>query len=166
MHFKAPANEETFLRKHCFPKCFRGMQTRKHLLRKQKCFWSISETFLLLQQMFPGATNREIFASATMFPHLQAPLTHWLPGVPHWRAKSSGIRQSKIQSLAGLGQFGRQRVKHWLLYFRVHILNFIQAWFILDFHFHFLFVIIFPWSDPWSGPVWSDPIQFPFWSDT
>ena len=29
-------------------------------------------------------------------------LTHWLLGVPHWRVKLSGIRQSKILSLAGL----------------------------------------------------------------
>ena len=36
--------------------------------------------------------------------------THWLPGVPHWRVKSSGVRQSKILSLARLGRFGRQRV--------------------------------------------------------
>ena len=35
-------------------------------------------------------------------------LTHWFPGAPHWRVKSSGIRQSKILSLAGLGWFGRQ----------------------------------------------------------
>ena len=33
-------------------------------------------------------------------------LTHWLPGVPHWRVNSSGIRQSRIQSLAGFGRFG------------------------------------------------------------
>ena len=33
--FKAPANEETLLRKHCcFPKCFPVCADRKHLLRK------------------------------------------------------------------------------------------------------------------------------------
>ena len=37
-------------------------------------------------------------------------LSHWLPWVPHWRVKSSGVRQSKILSLAGLSRFGCQRV--------------------------------------------------------
>ena len=32
---KAPLNEETLLRKHCFPKFLLRAQTRKHLLRKQ-----------------------------------------------------------------------------------------------------------------------------------
>jgi len=34
---KAPANPETLLRKHFFPKYFLGTQTGKHLWRK-KCF--------------------------------------------------------------------------------------------------------------------------------
>ena len=50
---KAPANEETLLRKHCcFSKCFPVCADRKHLLRKhfllsrnKKCFWLFSETF-------------------------------------------------------------------------------------------------------------------------
>ena len=31
-------------------------------------------------------------------------------GIPNSRVKSSGVRQNKILSLAGLGWFGRQRV--------------------------------------------------------
>ena len=56
---------------------------------------------------------------------ISLPLTHWLPGVPHWRVKSSGVRQSKILSLAGLGRFGRQRVNpFWLLRMRFIITDF------------------------------------------
>ena len=52
---------------------------------------------------------------------ISLPLTHRLPGVPHWRVKSSGVRQSKILSLAGLGRFGRQRVNpFWLLRMRFY----------------------------------------------
>ena len=39
-------------------------------------------------------------------------LTHRLRGVPYWRVKSSGVKQRKILSLAGLGWFGRQRVNY------------------------------------------------------
>ena len=37
-------------------------------------------------------------------------LTHWLLGVPHWRVKYSGVRQSKILIMAGLGRFRGERV--------------------------------------------------------
>ena len=54
MFLKAPAYmyEET-LQKRCFPKCFLGLQTRKHLLRKQTFLNTNRETLiLLLQQRF------------------------------------------------------------------------------------------------------------------
>ena len=84
--FKAPANEETLLRKHCcFPKCFPVCADRKHLLRKhfllprnKKCFWLFSETFCFFNKCFPvcGA-RKQCFrnsVSATMFPRLRGPL--------------------------------------------------------------------------------------------
>ena len=37
-------------------------------------------------------------------------LTHWLPGVPHWRVKLSGVRQSKILSQAGLDVRGLRSI--------------------------------------------------------
>ena len=43
----------------------------------------------------------------TTFSHLKIItiiLTHWLPGVPHWRVKSSGVRQRKILSMADSGR--------------------------------------------------------------
>ena len=44
---KAPANGETLLRKHCFPKCSLVAQTRRHLLRKQNVSDQIQKRFCL-----------------------------------------------------------------------------------------------------------------------
>ena len=55
-------------------------------------------------------------------------LTHWLPGASHWRVKLSGIKQSKILSLAGLGRFGHQRVNSdWSLQYNIDKLKDLQV---------------------------------------
>ena len=41
-------------------------------------------------------------------------LTYYLLGVPHWWVKSSGVRQSKILSMAGLGWFRGHFFNEWL----------------------------------------------------
>ena len=61
---KAAANEEILLGKHCFPKCFLGAQTRKHLLRKQ----NLSDIFASAKNVFWGRKRGNRFPSATMLP--------------------------------------------------------------------------------------------------
>ena len=69
---KAPANEETLLRKQCFL----AAQTGKHLLKKQNVSQKSQKHFFLFlgskkmfpQQMFPLRANGETFRETTMFP--------------------------------------------------------------------------------------------------
>ena len=92
---KAPANEETLLRKHCFPKYFLGAQTsRKQKIvllpccaneetfaEESKCFWKIFRNiFASREANLASATNvacarkQGKHVSATMFPRLRRPL--------------------------------------------------------------------------------------------
>ena len=47
-----------------------------------------------------------LYCTSIKFLCFKDSLTHWLPGVPHWQVKLSGVRQSKILSLANFGRFG------------------------------------------------------------
>ena len=94
---KAPANEETLLRKHCCGrKCFPVCARTQHLLQTQKMFLNFFRNILRPQQMLPrlflrlrGKEANICFAShsfarrgnitsnnvsATMFPRLRGPL--------------------------------------------------------------------------------------------
>ena len=53
------------------------------------------------------------------------PLT---PRAPQWQVKLSGVKQSKILSLAGLGRFGHQRVNSdWSLQYNIDKLKDLQV---------------------------------------
>ena len=93
LNIKAPANEETLLRKHCcFPKCFPVCADRKHLLRKHFLLLRNKNVSDFFQKHFGFSTNVSPFArrgnnvSATVFPqqcflvcggplHLYVPVT-------------------------------------------------------------------------------------------
>ena len=61
----------------------------------QGCGWYLSSSVLNIPTYRRGPFFKDDFL-----------LTHWLLGVPHWRVKLSGVRQSKILSLASLGVNG------------------------------------------------------------
>ena len=70
---KALVNEDTLLRKHCYPWCFLRCANWETFVADTKCFWTKSKTFfvsrtqnLCPQQMFRARANGETFVSATM----------------------------------------------------------------------------------------------------
>ena len=112
---KAPANEESLLRKHCCGrKCFPVCARTQHLLQTQQMFLNFFRNILRPQQMFPRLLATETLR-ATMFPQQLFPRLRGLnrprASLEHVILFSSIKKRSKI-SKTELKSVSRAQTAH------------------------------------------------------